>query len=107
MKNEKNYCAFVLNTAFFCCVGAVRNGGSIKEGKRFCGEPGSKETAYYVGMADTHTIEVKVDDQPVSFEFSDDFSDVLNKFSENDKVSITYFTNDKGQKEIKEIEKAK
>ncbi len=66
-----------------------------------------KKTAYYVGMADTHTIEVKVDDQPVSFEFSDDFSDVLNKFSENDKVSITYFTNDKGQKEIKEIEKAK
>lgn len=53
------------------------------------------------------TIEVKVDDQPVSFEFSDDFSDVLNKFSENDKVSITYFTNDKGQKEIKEIEKEK
>ncbi|KXZ17171.1 LytA [Bacillus nakamurai] len=84
--------------------------GTAEQSKKGSGSSNSqiqKETAYYVGMADTHTVEVKVDNQPVSFEFTDDFSEVLNEFNENDKVNITYFTNDKGQKEIKEIEKAK
>lgn len=84
--------------------------GTAEQSKKGSGSSNSqvqKETAYYVGMADTHTVEVKVDDQPVSFEFTDDFSEVLNEFNANDKVNITYFTNDKGQKEIKEIEKAK
>ncbi|MBT2572889.1 LytA [Bacillus sp. ISL-51] len=84
--------------------------GTAEQSKKGSGSSNSQvqeETAYYVGMADTHTIEVKVDDQPVSFEFTDDFSEVLNEFNENDKVKISYFTNDKGQKEIKEIEKAK
>ncbi|MES5395976.1 LytA [Bacillus amyloliquefaciens] len=104
---RKNIAASFLILLFSVVLAACGTADQSKKGSGSSETQTQKETAYYVGMADTHTIEVKVDDQPVSFEFSDDFSDVLNKFSENDKVNITYFTNDKGQKEIKDIEKAK
>ncbi|MGE6630247.1 LytA [Bacillus sp. NPDC077027] len=66
-----------------------------------------KETAQFIGMADSHTIEVKKVNTTLSYEFTDNFKEILNEFQPGDKVNITYFINDSGQKEIQEIEKQK
>lgn len=43
----------------------------------------------------------------LSYEFTDNFKDVLNEFKPGDTVEISYFINDSGQKEIQKIEKQK
>ncbi|MGX9290390.1 LytA [Bacillus sp. A015] len=64
-----------------------------------------KETANYVGMADSHTIEVKKSNVTLNFEFTENFNEVLNEFQPGDHVDIFYILNDSGQKEIQEIKK--
>ncbi|WP_353854415.1 LytA [Bacillus sp. Bos-x628] len=66
-----------------------------------------KEKAEFIGMADTHTVEVKKVNTTLSYEFTDNFKDVLSEFKPGDKVEITYSINDSGQKEIQKIEKQK
>ncbi|MCY9198252.1 LytA [Bacillus atrophaeus] len=102
---KKNIASSFLILLFSIILAACGTAEQSKEGNGSSSSQVQNETAYYVGMADTHTIEVKIDDQPVSFEFTDDFSEILNEFEENDKVNISYLTNDKGQKELTEIEK--
>ncbi|MCM2989584.1 LytA [Bacillus safensis] len=66
-----------------------------------------EEKAEFIGMADAHTVEVKKVNTTLNFEFTDNFKEVLNEFDSGDKVEITYFINDSGQKEIQKIEKQK
>ncbi|MEM5027580.1 LytA [Priestia sp. WB3] len=66
-----------------------------------------EEKAEFIGMADAHTVEVKKVNTTLNFEFTDNFKDVLNEFESGDKVEITYFINNSGQKEIQKIEKQK
>lgn len=66
-----------------------------------------EEKAEFIGMADAHTVEVKKVNTTLSYEFTDNFKDVLNEFKPGDKVEISYFINDSGQKEIQKIEKQK
>lgn len=64
-----------------------------------------EEKAEFIGMADAHTVEVKKVNTTLNYEFTDNFKDVLNEFNPGDKVEISYFINDSGQKEIQEIKK--
>ncbi|MFI8626388.1 LytA [Bacillus altitudinis] len=66
-----------------------------------------EEKAEFIGMADAHTVEVKKVNTTLNFEFTDNFKDVLNEFESGNKVKITYFINNSGQKEIQKIEKQK
>ncbi|MDM5299627.1 LytA [Bacillus pumilus] len=64
-----------------------------------------EEKAEYVGMADAHTVEVKKSNTTLSFEFTENFNEVLNEFHPGDNVEIFYILNDSGKKEIQEIKK--
>ncbi|BEV39969.1 hypothetical protein [Bacillus stercoris] len=60
----------------------------------------------YVGLADTHTIEVTVDKEAVSLDITEESMSVLDKFNNGDKVKITYEKNNEGQLLLKDIERA-
>lgn len=66
-----------------------------------------EEKAEFIGMADAHTVEVKKVNTTLSYEFTENFKDVLNEFKPGDTVEISYFINDNGQKEIQKIERQK
>lgn len=65
-----------------------------------------EEKAEFIGMADAHTVEVKKVNTTLNYEFTDNFKDVLNEFKPGDKIEISYFINDSGQKEIMTIQNA-
>ncbi|MCY8453001.1 hypothetical protein MOC98_09020 [Bacillus spizizenii] len=59
----------------------------------------------YVGLADTHTIEVTVDNEPVSFDITDESTSDLDNLNNGDKVKVKYEKNEKGQLLLKDIER--
>lgn len=59
----------------------------------------------YVGLADTHTIEVTVDNEPVSFDITDESTSDLGNLNNGDKVKVKYEKNEKGQLLLKDIER--
>nr|MDH3136761.1 hypothetical protein [Bacillus velezensis] len=60
----------------------------------------------YVGLADTHTIEVTVDHEPVSFDITEESADDVKNLDNGDKVTVKYQKNSKGQLMLKDIEPA-
>lgn len=58
----------------------------------------------YVGLADTHTIEVTVDNEPMSFDITDESTTDLDNLNNGDKVKVEYEKNAKGQLLLKDIE---
>ncbi|MCP6682259.1 hypothetical protein [Bacillus nakamurai] len=58
----------------------------------------------YVGLADTHTIEVTVDNEPVSFDITDESAKDIKDLNNGDKVTVKYQKNSKGQLLLKDIE---
>ncbi|MDN0192100.1 membrane-bound protein LytA [Bacillus stercoris] len=60
----------------------------------------------YVGLADTHTIEVTVDNEAVSLDITEESTSDLDKFNNGDKVTITYEKSNEGQLLLKDIERA-
>ncbi|KFI02753.1 membrane protein [Bacillus sp. BSC154] len=60
----------------------------------------------YVGLADTHTIEVTVDNEAVSLDITEESTSDLDNFNNGDKVTITYEKNDEGQLLLKDIARA-
>ncbi|WGD87855.1 hypothetical protein P5630_08585 [Bacillus subtilis] len=59
----------------------------------------------YVGLADTHTIEVTVDNEPVSFDITDESTSDFGNLNNGDKVKVKYEKNEKGQLLLKDIER--
>ncbi|MCY8722584.1 hypothetical protein P8850_03220 [Bacillus inaquosorum] len=60
----------------------------------------------YVGLADTHTIEVTVDNEAVSLDITEESTSDLDNFNNGDKVKITYEKSNEGQLLLKDIERA-
>lgn len=59
----------------------------------------------YVGLADTHTIEVTVDNEPVVLDITEESTSELEKFNNGDKVTVKYKENGEGQLLLKDIER--
>ncbi|MCY8007150.1 hypothetical protein MOF38_14695 [Bacillus haynesii] len=65
------------------------------------------EDGTYVGQADTHTIEVKINNEPVSLNIAGDYEGDIDKLTDGQKVKVTYKKTEKGQLELKKIESEK
>ncbi|WP_277713971.1 hypothetical protein [Bacillus atrophaeus] len=58
----------------------------------------------YVGQADTHTIEITVDNEPVSLDITDDSASDIENLKDGEKVTVKYQETEKGQLLLKDIE---
>ncbi len=58
----------------------------------------------YIGLADTHTIEVTVDSEPISLDFTDESISDLSNLNSGDKVTVRFEKNNKGQLLLKKIQ---
>lgn len=65
------------------------------------------EDGTFVGQADTHTIEVKINNEPVSLNIAGDYEGDIDKLTDGQKVKVTYKKTEKGQLELKKIESEK
>lgn len=65
------------------------------------------EDGTFVGQADTHTIEVKINNEPVSLNIVGDYEGDIDKLTDGQKVKVTYKKTEKGQLELKKIESEK
>ncbi|MFN2744473.1 MULTISPECIES: hypothetical protein [Bacillus] len=65
------------------------------------------EEGTFVGLADSHTIEVKVNNEPVSLIIVDDYKGDINQLKDGEKVKVNYQKNEEGQLELKKIESIK
>ncbi|MCY8576670.1 hypothetical protein [Bacillus haynesii] len=65
------------------------------------------EDGTFVGQADTHTIEVKINNEPVSLNIAGDYEGDIDKLTDGQKVKVTYKKTEKGQLELKRIESEK
>ncbi|MDM5303466.1 hypothetical protein QUF44_18155 [Bacillus subtilis] len=59
----------------------------------------------YVGLADTHTIEVTVDNEAVSLDITEAPTSDIDHFNNGDKVRISYEKNNEGQLLLKDIKR--
>lgn len=58
----------------------------------------------YVGLADTHTIEVNIDSEPISLDITDESTSDLSNLNSGDKVTVKFEKNNKGQLLLKKIQ---
>ncbi|WP_123032434.1 hypothetical protein [Bacillus sp. TYF-LIM-B05] len=65
------------------------------------------EDGTFVGQADTHTIEVKINNEPVSLNIAGDYEGDIDKFTDGQKVRVTYKKTENGQLELKKIKSEK
>ncbi|ASB87151.1 hypothetical protein OZL92_08565 [Bacillus sonorensis] len=65
------------------------------------------EDGTFVGLADSHTIEVKINNEPVSLNIVGDYDGDIDQLKDGQKVKVTYKKTEKGQLELKEIKSAK
>ncbi|ATH93456.1 DUF3221 domain-containing protein [Bacillus glycinifermentans] len=65
------------------------------------------EDGTFVGQADSHTIEVKINNEPVSLNIVGDYEGDIDQLKDGQKVKVTYKKAEKGQLELKKIESGK
>ncbi|MEC1259400.1 hypothetical protein P9D34_02850 [Bacillus swezeyi] len=65
------------------------------------------EEGTFVGLADSHTIEVKINNEPVSLNIVGDYEGDIDQLKDGEKVKVNYKKNEKGQLELKKIESVK
>ncbi|MCY7907002.1 CalY family protein [Bacillus inaquosorum] len=58
----------------------------------------------FVGLADTHTIEVIVDSEPISLDITDESISDVSNLDSGDEVTVKYEKNNKGQLLLKKIQ---
>jgi RecB family endonuclease NucS len=58
--------------------------------------------ATYVGLIDTHSIEVIIDDKPIALQINQEQMKILESLKTNEKLSITYFYNEETTQNILE-----
>lgn len=59
----------------------------------------------YSGQIDNNSIEIYVDGKPGAFRIDSSFETVINSLKKDDKVSLSYFTNEYGQQILTKLEK--
>ncbi|MDE1376447.1 hypothetical protein, partial [Bacillus licheniformis] len=65
------------------------------------------EHGTFGGQADTHTIAGKISNEPVSLTIAVDYDGDFAKFTDGQKVRVTYKKTENGQLELKKIESEK
>ncbi|MGN9866790.1 hypothetical protein [Bacillus swezeyi] len=65
------------------------------------------EEGTFVGLADSHTIEVKINNEPVSLNIVGDYEGDIDQLKDGEKVKVNYKKNEKGQLELRKIESVK
>ena len=63
-----------------------------------------EETGIYIGQADSHTIEISVEDNPVAYQITQGLEEDVAKLSENDPVKYLYYERPvEGETDLKQL----
>jgi hypothetical protein len=70
-------------------------------------ERGNKHTlistqATYIGLIDSHSIEVIIDNEPLALQINNEQMNILEHLKTNEKISITYYYNEETSQNILE-----
>ncbi|AUZ40676.1 hypothetical protein A4A36_20990 [Bacillus subtilis] len=95
---------FIAMLFFILLLSGCGTNHEKSQGEEMSNESIVTKEGVYVGLADTHTIEVTVDNEPVSFDITDESTSDLDNLNNGDKVKIKYEKNEKGQLLLKDIE---
>ncbi|MDN5390077.1 MULTISPECIES: hypothetical protein [Bacillus] len=98
----KKFAAFMF---FMLLLAGCGTAEQVKQGEQT--DQVQTEDGTYVGQADTHTIEVKINNEPVSLNIAGDYEGDIDKLTDGQKVKVTYKKTEKGQLELKKIESEK
>lgn len=66
-----------------------------------------KSYGNYIGIIDSHTIEIKIGEDSRGFQVSEKLMEVIKELKQNDKVDLEYIVNENNQNVLKEILKNK